>query len=160
MSMNRIIGKCLKNYNNLGKQSKRLGKIFSNTEWTKVLVEVVGEILKKTVKIILTWPFLSLSFMRFLFKQYWLQYQPLGYAAGDWPPVSLHAANHNPVSLAAQPSTHLTVHSSSLYCIILSMMMFKEILSKAFLKLKQTVSFDLPSPTKLAIYRFRRLSSS
>lgn len=42
-----------------------------------------------------------------------------------------------PISLAAQPSTHLPVHSPSPYFTTLSMMMLKEILSKPFLKLKQ-----------------------
>lgn len=70
-------------------------------------------------------------------KQYRLQYQPLGYAVSDWPPVSLHAANHHPASLAAQPSTHLTAPSLSLYFITVSMMTFTEILPKPRLKLKQ-----------------------
>lgn len=94
-----------------------------------------GNIEQNCVKFVLTWLFIELHDIPV--QQYCLQYQPLGYAVSDWPPVSLRAASHHPVSLAAQPSTHPTAHPPRSYFTIVPMMMFKEILLKACLKLKQ-----------------------
>lgn len=88
----------------------------------------------QTYCINLAFPFLELH--ETLVKQYWPQYWCLGYTVSDWPPARLCDAYHNPVSLAAQFSTHLTGHSSRLYFIILSMRTMQEMLSKAFLKLR------------------------
>lgn len=107
----------------------------SNTEW--VMNQSTGRSIRWHTeqnwgKNVSVWLFLLLSFIRFLLNSM----APVLTSGTHWPPGRRHVTNHNPFSLAAQLSTHLTVLSSSLYFISLSMGMLQEISPKSLSKVE------------------------